>query len=26
MFEGGETPAECSKAVVQAARDFADLF
>jgi hypothetical protein len=26
MFEGGDTPAECSKAVVQAARDFTILF
>jgi len=26
MFEGGDTPAECSKAVVQAARDFVDIF
>lgn len=26
MFEGGDTPAQCSKAVVQAARDFVDIF
>lgn len=26
MFEGGDTPAECSKGVVQAARDFVDVF
>jgi hypothetical protein len=26
MFEGGDTPAECSKGVVHAARDFVDVF
>jgi len=26
MFEGGKTPAACSRAVVQAAKDFIDMF
>ena len=26
MFEGGKTPAACSRAVVQAAKDFTDMF
>jgi len=26
MFEGGKTPAACSRAVVQAAKDFIDMY